>query len=79
MQGRIQGKYGFHSPTTEKMEVVNVGELEKVADESGNVDLGRVKVLGKGKVTKNLTVSAANFSNTAKEKIEAAGGEVVIA
>ena len=61
------------------MEVVNVGELEKVADESGKVDLGWVKVLGKGKLTRNLTVSAASFSNTAKEKIEAAGGEVVIA
>jgi len=33
-----------------------------------------VKVLGKGDITKNLTVRAHGFSATAKEKIEAAGG-----
>lgn len=35
-----------------------------------------VKVLGNGALEKKLTVDAAKFSQTAREKIEAAGGEV---
>ena len=35
-----------------------------------------LKVLGNGELTKKLTVKAAVFSATAKEKIEAAGGKV---
>ena len=37
-----------------------------------------VKVLGGGEITKNLTVKAAIFSATAKEKIEAAGGKTEV-
>ena len=37
-----------------------------------------VKVLGGGEITKNLTVKAAVFSATAKEKIEAAGGKTEV-
>ena len=33
-----------------------------------------VKVLGRGEISKKLTVRAHGFSATAKEKIEAAGG-----
>jgi large subunit ribosomal protein L15 len=36
-----------------------------------------VKILGQGELTKKLTVSAHNFSKSAREKIEAAGGSVV--
>jgi large subunit ribosomal protein L15 len=36
-----------------------------------------VKILGRGELTKKLTVSAHRFSATAREKIEAAGGTVV--
>jgi large subunit ribosomal protein L15 len=37
-----------------------------------------VKVLGNGELTKKLTVKAAVFSTTAKEKIEAAGGKTEV-
>ncbi|HPM26303.1 MAG TPA: uL15m family ribosomal protein [Methanothrix sp.] len=37
-----------------------------------------MKVLGSGKVTRKLSVSAAGFSATAKDKIEAAGGQAVV-
>jgi large subunit ribosomal protein L15 len=36
-----------------------------------------VKILGQGELTKKLAVSAHNFSKTAREKIEAAGGSIV--
>ena len=37
-----------------------------------------VKVLGEGELKKNLTVKAAVFSGSAKEKIEAAGGKTEV-
>jgi len=37
-----------------------------------------VVVLGKGELSKSLTVQAARFSKTASEKIEAAGGKVEV-
>ena len=40
--------------------------------------LDGLKVLGNGELTKNLTVEAAIFSQTAKEKIEAAGGKAEV-
>jgi large subunit ribosomal protein L15 len=37
-----------------------------------------LKVLGNGELTKALTVKAAAFSASAKEKIEAAGGKAEV-
>lgn len=42
----------------------------------GKNETGTVKVLGKGKLTKALTVKAHRFSASAKEAIEKAGGTV---
>ncbi len=39
---------------------------------------GGIKVLGNGEITKNLTVKAAAFSKSAKEKIEKAGGKTEV-
>lgn len=68
---------------------VNVRELERVFDagaevtpdalkEKGLIRTTRidVKILGDGELTKKLTVSAHRFSQSAREKIEAAGGTV---
>jgi large subunit ribosomal protein L15 len=46
-----------------------------------NLTKGRfdqLKLLGDGELTKKLTVSAHRFSESAKEKIEKAGGKVVV-
>ena len=67
---------------------VNVSDLEKLADgtevtaeslaEAGIITLPKVndgvKILGNGELTKKLTVKAAKFTASAKEKIEKAGG-----
>ena len=37
-------------------------------------ELGGLKILGNGELTKKLTVKAAKFTASAKEKIEAVGG-----
>jgi large subunit ribosomal protein L15 len=36
-----------------------------------------IKILGDGKITKKLKVTASSFSASAKEKIEKVGGEVI--
>ena len=43
-----------------------------------NKALDGLKVLGNGELTKKITVEAAIFSKTAKEKIEAAGGKAEV-
>jgi large subunit ribosomal protein L15 len=70
--------------------LVNLGDLEQfeegaqvteqVLREKGLVN-GRfdgLKILGRGELTKKLTVEADKFSETARQGIEKAGGSVVI-
>ncbi len=49
-----------------------------MAGADGKLELSEMKVLGRGKVTRKLDVSAAGFTVTAKNKIEAAGGQAVV-
>jgi large subunit ribosomal protein L15 len=78
MLGTEMGKYGFVNPNRQEMETVNVDLLEKMADPEGKVDLGRAKVLGRGRLTRKLNVNASAFSAAARNKIEAAGGQAVV-
>jgi large subunit ribosomal protein L15 len=68
---------------------VNVRDLEKRFDAGADVTVDAliaaglvrntrhdVKILGEGDLTKKLAVSAHNFSKSAREKIEQAGGSV---
>ena len=70
---------------------VNLADLERKFDDGAAVDVDAlraaglatrknvpVKVLGRGELTKKLTVSAHGFSKTARERIEAAGGVVQV-
>jgi large subunit ribosomal protein L15 len=72
------GKHGFYKHNAKEIEAVNVGELDSMANEDGRIDLGKMKVLGRGKLARPVTVSAAAFSAAARAKIEEAGGEVVV-
>ena len=71
--------------------VINVGDIDSAADAGTEVTLDfllgkkvlkgsarRLRVLGTGDVKKKLTVRAHHFSASAKEKIEKAGGQVVV-
>jgi large subunit ribosomal protein L15 len=55
---------------------VNEGALREVRLVQGQV--GRIKILGDGDLTRALTVVAHGFSQSARLKIEAAGGKVVV-
>ena len=52
------------------VELIQAGILKNVQD--------GVKILGNGEITKKLTVQANKFTETAKQKIEAAGGKVEV-
>ena len=84
-------KRGFTNSFALRVAAVNVSDLEELFDAGSSVGpadfeakhLVRyrydvVKVLGNGNLTKKLKVSAHRFSQSAKEKIEKAGGEVTI-
>ena len=53
---------------------VNEGALRQVKLVKGQCD--KIKVLGHGEITKALKVSVDQASNSAKEKIEKAGGSL---
>jgi len=64
---------------------LNVFEDGAVVDAAALIEAGIIpecpyglKVLGNGNLTKNLTVKAAAFSASAKEKIEQAGGKAEV-
>jgi large subunit ribosomal protein L15 len=85
MQRRLP-KRGFKNPFRKEAFAVNVGALaerfgEGVVDVEAMKHAGmvprkapRVKVLGEGEVPKRLTVRAHAFSESAKAKLEKAGG-----
>ena len=85
---RQHPKRGFNNYFATNYAIVNVEDLNRFVDGTVvDIDvllatriirkpLDGLKVLGNGEITKKLTVKAAVFSATAKEKIEAAGGKV---
>jgi len=58
-------------------DTVNEESLRKAGLVKGRFD--GVKILGRGEVTKSLTIEVDEVSVTAREKIEKAGGKIVIA
>ena len=80
-------KRGFHNPFSVEYAVVNLDTLGERFDAGTVVTLDllrerrlvpssadRVKVLGRGEITKALTVRAHKFSGSAAQKIAGAGG-----
>jgi len=82
-------KRGFKNPFRKEYAVVNVGRLEKLEGDSFDpvrlMELGVVKklkdglkVLGGGELKRKITVAAHLFSQSALEKIQAAGGKAEV-
>ena len=85
-------KRGFTNIFRKQFEIINVGDLERYAVDgvisveilqnqrqlsTKNIGAG-LKVLGNGEITTALTVKAHRFSQSARQKIEAAGGKVEV-
>ena len=83
---RLPKLKGFRNRFRTEYEVVNVGDIAKLFPKGGNVSVADlvekgavrknslVKVLGDGKLTVKVDVTAHKFSDSAREKITAAGG-----
>ncbi|MHC5024276.1 MAG: 50S ribosomal protein L15 [Planctomycetota bacterium] len=85
-------KRGFtNAPFRQLYHVINLKTLEARLDDGADVSPKTLaaagiirdaklplKVLGEGELTKKFNVTAAKFSATAREKIEKAGGTVII-
>ena len=84
-------KRGFNNIFATEYAVVNLSTLNDRFEDGATVDaqslkdagvikkaLDGVKVLGKGEITKAITVKVAAISESAKAKIEAAGGKVEV-
>lgn len=72
------GKRGYTSRRTAKVKVkiLNVEELEKYKE--GEVNLEDYKILSKGEVKGKYTIKAKAASKKAVEKVEKAGGKIII-
>ena len=83
-------KRGFHNPFRKEYAIVNIEDLNRFEDgtvitpellkEEGlykNLKEG-LKILGDGNLEKKLTIKAHKFSQSAIEKIEAAGGKAEV-
>jgi large subunit ribosomal protein L15 len=86
---RLPKLRGFNNPNRKESQILNVDDLNsfKDGDEVNVVSLIEknlikhktlpVKLLGKGKLTKKLTVKVHMISSSAKKKIVSAGGKVL--
>ncbi|WP_270167958.1 50S ribosomal protein L15 [Paenibacillus sp. SYP-B4298] len=83
-------KRGFNNPFRKEYAIVNLDELNSFAagsevtpeilKEKGIVknSLSGIKILGNGEIKVQLTVKANKFSQSAVEKIQAAGGKTEV-
>jgi large subunit ribosomal protein L15 len=90
--GRGYGNYGFVRPQNmqKTLTIVDICALDEAAEQLVERKQARVrtgkyyitldvdKVLGKGRVTKPLIVTAKSFSKRAQEKLESAGGKAKV-
>ena len=86
-------KRGFTNKFKKEWNIINIGTLQKIKSLKEGAEVDReflmtnkvlrkkrlpVKVLGKVKITKAITVKADSFSKSAKKAIEGAGGKAEV-
>jgi large subunit ribosomal protein L15 len=92
--GPVFGKDGFVNKTRTTVTTIDVGVIDQIipsllaqgiarlegdAVVINTADMGIEKVLGSGRITKKLNISAQAFSEQAKAKIEKMGGKAQVA
>lgn len=87
-------KFGFSNRFRKEYQIINLNEIQICIDKntigtdinteallsSGLINNNRipVKILGNGEIKSSINISADKFSDSAKSKIESAGGKVTI-
>jgi len=82
-------KRGFTNIFRKQIAIINLDELEKLAGDSSEINMedwikdgyikkakDGIKILGRGEISRPMTVKAHKFSESARKKILAAGGKV---
>tara|TARA_Y100000310_G_scaffold240211_1_gene244051 strand:- start:379 stop:852 length:474 start_codon:yes stop_codon:yes gene_type:complete len=74
------GKQGITSKRTAKrrLKTINIRSILERFSNKSDIDLKDYKILGDGEITKALTIKAKAFTKSAKEKIEKAGGKIIV-
>jgi large subunit ribosomal protein L15 len=87
------GKDGFYNQTTKEEKTISIGQLDQMAaallaagkaSREGDTiiidadQIGIDKILGNGKITVKMNVTARSFSAQAKSKIEEMGGQALV-
>ena len=91
LKGEISnGKHGFINKTSVPVSALDIGEIDQMAEallregfasQEGDLitldaaEIGIEKVLGGGRVTHKMSISAREFSERARAKIEEMGGQ----
>ena len=82
-------KRGFTSPFKEEYQIVNLDKISEIPKEEVKLEdlleaglikklTKKVKILARGEINSAKKIHAHSFSETAKEKIEKAGGQAII-
>jgi large subunit ribosomal protein L15 len=71
------GKEGLKTKPL-RYDIINVGELTIKANGKKDLDLSKFKILGNGEIKTALNIKAYSASESAKEKIEKAGGKLTL-
>lgn len=84
-------KRGFTNIFAKEYTIINISDLNRLENDTvvtaellkelgmiSKIEKDGLKVLGRGELSKKLTVKAAKFSDTAKTAIEAKGGSVEV-
>jgi len=95
LKGEISnGKHGFVNKTSVPVSALDIGDIDQMAEallregfatQEGDLitldatEIGIEKVLGGGRVTHKMSISAREFSERARAKIEEMGGQATTA
>jgi large subunit ribosomal protein L15 len=82
-------KRGFHNIFRKEFAIVNISRFEELEGDTFTPEMllaggvisrlrDGLKILGNGELTRAITISAHKFSDTAKGKIESAGGKAEV-
>ena len=88
---RILPKRGFKNPFKEEYQIVNVDQLDRVFESGEKVNVVKlvekglvkkakkpVKLLGRGEIKRAIEIEVDKASKSAVEKVEKAGGKVIL-
>ena len=75
-----EGYFGGQSlkPKVKKYKVINLNEVERIANGKKEIKLDKYKILSKGEIKEAIIIHAFAASKKAIEKVKKAGGKIVL-